>query len=563
MASSTHAAPSDDDAAAFHSTLLPHQRLAATREERTIARWAAQQAEWEAQRTRLAALVGSDPSSLAVSHSEKWRERMEERERAERDAPPSENYNRAAMEWEMTLRDAGSRYVRVGNPQLGLWTAVRTTTTSSSGAEGESAALTVTVRRRLAATATVTAAEEAGDATDGSISSSTARQSDTGGGPHIISSAAATELMAMATGRPLGEWVAASNDAKGRPSEPLPTPRFPLSSSSRMGSTTTTTTSALAAAVAASTTAGVGGGSGGGLAELAMASRHAARRASCTSTQPTEEARSASALLFRGGRVLQTPSANEGDEARGLGLSEAVAARAVTLLNAAIATQRMVAGVPASTAAAQRASNSSVKSGPVDDTRGTPASSPATGPWLHLQVVSDAVTRYGVDVGAAVGGGAGNLPAAGHQGDLNSGLAEEGEGVAEQVIDEVGVVHAPVWPVVSFPPTMDTTETPPPACIVRVVNTGSVALRFALSASSQSTANAVESAGGAGQFTSSRDSGSGGLNIGTGRGDHRSVGVGMQQVSTLVVCGVCVSVGCEHVGMGVCGVSTWEWESVV
>ena len=85
----------------FLSTLLPHERLAATREERAILHFQRRQADWDAQREHLSQLVGLAPADLVVSHGEQWRQRQEQRDAAERSQPPSENCNRAAQEWEM------------------------------------------------------------------------------------------------------------------------------------------------------------------------------------------------------------------------------------------------------------------------------------------------------------------------------------------------------------------------------------------------------------------------------------------------------------------------------
>ena len=85
----------------FHDSLLPYEYLEATREARTRAAFESQKREWEGIRSALSKSLGTSPSRLVFTHSEGWREAIEEKELLERVTPVSEDCNRASLDWEM------------------------------------------------------------------------------------------------------------------------------------------------------------------------------------------------------------------------------------------------------------------------------------------------------------------------------------------------------------------------------------------------------------------------------------------------------------------------------
>ena len=71
-----HAAAFNEEEA-FLQSLLPHEVLAATFQQRTREKWNRQQQDWERTKLQLAQRTGTQPKDLAISHAEGWRKVVE------------------------------------------------------------------------------------------------------------------------------------------------------------------------------------------------------------------------------------------------------------------------------------------------------------------------------------------------------------------------------------------------------------------------------------------------------------------------------------------------------
>ena len=128
------AAEASAAAAAPHAqSLLPHERLALSKEQRVRALWARRTAEWERFRGAMSRKLQRPDAQLVVAHSDEFRARREELDAL--DLARGEVQERAsADDWRASLRagaggaaggDAGAHYVLIGNAFTGIWAAVK------------------------------------------------------------------------------------------------------------------------------------------------------------------------------------------------------------------------------------------------------------------------------------------------------------------------------------------------------------------------------------------------------------------------------------------------------
>ena len=96
------------------------ERLDDKREERILTRHEKRQREWEEFRTRMVKKLGKhhDPDNLVFNRAEEWRAMLEEKDLLMK-AQPIESRQGSNL-WQMSLRDAWTRYIAVGGPFSGL-----------------------------------------------------------------------------------------------------------------------------------------------------------------------------------------------------------------------------------------------------------------------------------------------------------------------------------------------------------------------------------------------------------------------------------------------------------
>ena len=287
------------------------------------------------------------------------------------------------------------RYVAVGNRMMGLWAEVAQTTRNkvpdivrrradvSSAADYSTTSSTTAPRHRLLDSGSVSLRRLS--TAEEAVNEKTGRfQHELKSlRPYDISDEAAQQLMAMCTAKSMWAW--AESDANAVVAK---APEFERAASGRKSH-------------AAS------------LADLQAATRHASRRAS-----------------FAGELVLSGP--NERD------------------LTASVERQgRLACIIPRSASSSVSGADCSI-SGSRSDTAQSgqcgAAADPSTlvpGPWIHFQVLSDAVTVPGVDAGAAVGCKAGNLPL------IRDRYYDDNGSISEAA----SVRAADVWPLVLVGPS--------------------------------------------------------------------------------------------------------------
>jgi len=113
------------------NSLLPHERLAITREERTRALWEQRTNEWSKFRTTIAKRLNRNEDELVSTHAEEFRAQREEMDIIDR-AKAQLKETDGADGWRSGLRSGGTRYILVGNPFTGLWCPVKETTSDGA-----------------------------------------------------------------------------------------------------------------------------------------------------------------------------------------------------------------------------------------------------------------------------------------------------------------------------------------------------------------------------------------------------------------------------------------------
>lgn len=98
-------------------------RVAAQREQRTLARWQKRNDEWDTFQKRMAKKVRRPKDELVFSRSEEHRSKEEEFELVQSAIPADQKYG--GHYWLMSLRNMGTRYVQVGNIFSGLFCPIR------------------------------------------------------------------------------------------------------------------------------------------------------------------------------------------------------------------------------------------------------------------------------------------------------------------------------------------------------------------------------------------------------------------------------------------------------
>jgi hypothetical protein len=96
------------------------ERLDDVRESRILTRHEKRQREWDEFRSRMVSKLGKerDPDNLVFNRAEEWRAMLEEKELLMK-AQPIEQRQGSNL-WQMSLRDAWTRYISVGGPFSGL-----------------------------------------------------------------------------------------------------------------------------------------------------------------------------------------------------------------------------------------------------------------------------------------------------------------------------------------------------------------------------------------------------------------------------------------------------------
>jgi hypothetical protein len=98
-------------------------RVAAQREQRTLARWQKRNAEWEQFQNKMAKKLNCPISELVFARSEDHRSKEEEFDLVQSAIPADQKYGEHY--WLMSLRNMGTRYVQVGNIFSGLFCPIR------------------------------------------------------------------------------------------------------------------------------------------------------------------------------------------------------------------------------------------------------------------------------------------------------------------------------------------------------------------------------------------------------------------------------------------------------
>ncbi len=99
--------------------VLIHEQMAKGKETRALAKWEKQSRDWERFKVRMSHKLGKTVDELVFSRAEEWREMLEDFELLTKAEPPEEASN--PDQWEMSLRNAWTKYVSVGNSLSGLY----------------------------------------------------------------------------------------------------------------------------------------------------------------------------------------------------------------------------------------------------------------------------------------------------------------------------------------------------------------------------------------------------------------------------------------------------------
>ena len=99
--------------------LLIHEQMAKGKETRALAKWERQSHEWERFKVRMSHRLGKTVDELVFSRAEEWREMLEDFQLLTKAEPPEEASN--PDQWEMSLRNAWTKYISVGNSLSGLY----------------------------------------------------------------------------------------------------------------------------------------------------------------------------------------------------------------------------------------------------------------------------------------------------------------------------------------------------------------------------------------------------------------------------------------------------------
>ncbi|EKX34919.1 hypothetical protein GUITHDRAFT_166109, partial [Guillardia theta CCMP2712] len=94
------------------------QRFDQVKEQRILTRHEKRQAEWEAFRARMAKRLNKDPDDLVINRAEEFRMLLEEKDILGKVVPIEKRHG--ANLWQMSLRDAWTRYLTVGSIFSGL-----------------------------------------------------------------------------------------------------------------------------------------------------------------------------------------------------------------------------------------------------------------------------------------------------------------------------------------------------------------------------------------------------------------------------------------------------------
>jgi len=96
------------------------ERFDDVREKRILTRHEKRQREWDEFRERMVKKLGKekDPDNLVINRAEEWRAMLEEKELLVKAKPIEQR--QGSNVWQMSLRDAWTRYISVGGPFSGL-----------------------------------------------------------------------------------------------------------------------------------------------------------------------------------------------------------------------------------------------------------------------------------------------------------------------------------------------------------------------------------------------------------------------------------------------------------
>ena len=96
------------------------ERFDDVREKRILTRHEKRQREWDEFRARMVKKLGkeADPDNLVINRAEEWRATLEEKELLVKAKPIEQR--QGSNVWQMSLRDAWTRYISVGGPFSGL-----------------------------------------------------------------------------------------------------------------------------------------------------------------------------------------------------------------------------------------------------------------------------------------------------------------------------------------------------------------------------------------------------------------------------------------------------------
>ena len=98
---------------------LIHEQMAKGKETRALAKWDRQVRDWERFKVRMTRQLGKTVDELVFSRAEEWREMIEDFELLSKAVPPEEAQD--PDQWEMSLRNAWTKYVSIGNSLSGLY----------------------------------------------------------------------------------------------------------------------------------------------------------------------------------------------------------------------------------------------------------------------------------------------------------------------------------------------------------------------------------------------------------------------------------------------------------
>ena len=104
--------------------MLIHEQMAKGKETRALVKWEKHSREWERFKVRMSHQLGKTVDELVFSRAEEWREMLEDFQLLQKAEPPEEASN--PDQWEMSLRNAWTKYVSVGNSLSGLYLRIAT-----------------------------------------------------------------------------------------------------------------------------------------------------------------------------------------------------------------------------------------------------------------------------------------------------------------------------------------------------------------------------------------------------------------------------------------------------